>query len=136
MKDSASAGVSKVDVLEFDTAAEMDQLAGVRLVDDAMVLADDLDGFGNAGNELGGVDEREGKIARTVQDSERDRDSQNHVTGADLPLAPQIQGPGEHAARHQPETEIVQRTRALDIHQAVTVRRPLDFEQPLETPTL
>ena len=49
MKHPASAGVRKVDVLEFDAPAEMDQLSGAWLVNNAMVFADDLDGFRQCG---------------------------------------------------------------------------------------
>ena len=71
-----------------------------------------------------------------MQDAKRHRQGQNDVAGADPSDAPQMQRPPEHAARHQPKGEIVQHTHALDIHQTVTMRAFLDFEQPLEAAVL
>src|SRR5438874_386022 len=75
-------------------------------------------------------------IARSVQDTEGDRNSQNDVTGAYAPLPPQVQSPGQHAAGHQPEAEVMQHTDAFDVHQAVAMGGFFDLEQPPETPSL
>ena len=97
-----------------------------------MALADRLHCIGDPGDELARIDQAESKIARAVQDPERDRHGEDDIAGGNLALAPQIEGPSEHRGRHQPERRVVQDPQALDIHQAVAVGGPLDLEQALE----
>src|SRR5215467_11744141 len=76
------AGVSEMDVLERNAAADRRQLRGAGPVDHLVILADDLNRIGDAGDELRGIDEPKGKIAGAVQNAEGDRHRQNHIARA------------------------------------------------------
>jgi len=136
IKHLVSGRVRKVDIVELDTAPEMDQRPRSRLVDHPVILADDLDRIGDAGDELRRVDQSKGEVARAVQYAKRHRQGQDHVAGTNPPLAPQMQCPGEHAAGHEPEREIVQHAHALDVHQTIAMRVLLDSQKPLEPAAL
>src|SRR3954454_5656348 len=102
---------------------------GVRPRDPPQGLADD-------GELLGRRDQGQRQVARAVQDAEGERAHHHHLAGRDPAQAPEVDGPGQHAAGHHPERQVVDDPGPLEVRPAPGLRPGLGSDEPRDAAPL
>ena len=87
------------DVVEGDRRAGPDQRLGFGVIAQFMRLQQRRDRFRHPRDMLGDVDQRDGEIARRIQDGKAERADQHDVAGGGAALLPELDAPRRAARR-------------------------------------
>ncbi len=128
----AAVGIDETDVVEDDAAAMPLQRRGRGHVAESMRHEQGCDRFFEPRHVLGRIDQRDGEIARRMQNAEAQGTDEHDIAGRDQIVLPQQHRPSQQEGRERRRNDGVQQPQLLEIGEAAPPRRAFSIDGFIE----